>query len=50
MKKNNILLIVNPVSGVKNNRLSAQNIIEYFKKKSINIDTIYTTKKGFAKQ
>ena len=50
MKQNNILLIVNPVSGIKNNQLAAHNIVKYFKKKLINIDTIYTTNKGFAKE
>ena len=43
------LFIINPISGVKDNKSIAQNIINILNDSNIKFDVIYTSKSGYAK-
>ena len=49
MLQNKLLFIVNPISGVKNNKAIAQLIIQHLNNYHIKYETLYTKKKGHAK-
>ena len=49
LKNKKILFIVNPVSGVKDNKLIEQTITPHLNNHKLDFDIIYTSKSGYAK-
>ena len=43
------LFIINPISGVKDNKSIAQNIINILNDSNLKFDVIHTSKSGYAK-
>ena len=49
LNNDKILFIVNPISGVKNNRFVANTVIKVLDQHQISFDIIYTPNQGYAK-